>query len=192
MVVINLFNYIKGKITIIQGDYLVIENNNIGYQIKVPNPFSFPLNEETIIYTYLHVREDLLEIYGFKTSKEKALFLQLISVKGLGPKGALAILASGKISEVIDAINQGDNKFLQRFPGIGAKASQQIILDLHGKIDFSQTSASKENPKITNIKEALKSMGYNNNELKNIIPILEQNIDQSESVLIKLALKHLI
>ena len=104
----------------------------------------------------------------------------------------MAILASGKISEVIDAINQGDNKFLQRFPGIGAKASQQIILDLHGKIDFSQTSASKENPKITNIKEALKSMGYNNNELKNIIPILEQNIDQSESVLIKLALKHLI
>lgn len=187
-----MLSYIKGKITIIQNDFLVIENNNIGYQIKIANNLDFSLNEEITIYTYLHVREDLLEIYGFKTQEEKSLFLQLISVKGLGPKGALAILSSGKIDEVVNAINQGDNKYLQRFPGIGAKASQQIILDLHGKINFNQSLSSKENPKITNIKEALKSMGYNNNEIKNIIPFLEENIDQPESILIKIALKKLI
>ena len=106
-----MFNYIKGKITIIQGDYIVIENNSIGFQIKTANPFNFNLNEDIILYTYLHVREDIFDLYGFKTIDEKNLFLQLISVKGLGPKGALAILASGKISEVINAINQGDNKF---------------------------------------------------------------------------------
>ena len=187
-----MFNYIKGKITIIQGDYIVIENNSIGFQIKTANPFNFNLNEDITLYTYLHVREDIFDLYGFKTIDEKNLFLQLISVKGLGPKGALEILASGKISEVINAINQGDNKFLQRFPGIGVKASQQIILDLHGKLNFNQDLPKKENPKITNIKEALKSMGYNNNEIKTIIPVLEENIDESESTLIKLALKRLI
>lgn len=187
-----MFSYIKGKITLIQGDYVVIENNSIGFQIKTASSQSYTQGEEITLYTYLHVREDIFELYGFKTLEEKELFLQLISVKGLGPKGALAILSSGKISEVIEAINQGDTKYLQRFPGIGAKASQQIILDLHGKLNFKQSITQNENPKITNIKEALKSMGYTSNEIKTTIPILEQNIDQPESVLIKLALKRLI
>lgn len=187
-----MLSYIKGTITMIEGNTVVIEANKIGYLIKTPTPFNFKIGMEATIYTYLHVREDLLELYGFCKKEEKDLFLQLISVKGLGPKGALAILASGQIEEVIDAINKADSKFLQRFPGIGAKASQQIVLDLHGKLNFTHTSSAFESPKVTKIKDALKGMGYTSSELKAVTSILEENIDKDETELLRIALKKLV
>lgn len=185
-----MFNYIKGRITSINGCYITLENNSIGYAIKTPNPFNFDLNSETIVYTYLHVREDLFELYGFKSEEERNFFLQLISVKGLGPKGALAILASGNLDLIIEAINSGNAKFLQQFPGIGQKASQQIILDLNGKINLSN-QVKLANPKVDSVKEALKSLGYNQAEIKKIIPIIEQNISLEIKDLVKIALKNL-
>lgn len=185
-----MFNYIKGTITYVNGNYITLENNSIGYIIKTPNPFNFEINSSVTIYTYLHVREDAIELFGFQNMEERDFFLQLISVKGLGPKGALAILGSGSLKETIEAINNGNAKYLLRFPGIGQKASQQIILDLHGKINLNQTSKII-NPQIENVKEALKSLGYNNNEIKSIIPLLEQNQNLSTSELTKLALKNI-
>lgn len=187
-----MFSYIKGLITMIEGNSITIEAGNIGYLVKSPTPFKYHIGDNTIIYTYLHLREDLIELYGFSTVDERNLFLQLISVKGLGPKGALAILSSGKLEEVIKAIENADSKYLQRFPGIGAKASQQIVLDLHGKINFNQNiSSSFESPKVTSIKEALKNMGYSASELKFLTPILEENVEKSEAELIRIALKKL-
>lgn len=185
-----MYNYIKGKITQINAKYVTIENNQIGYLIKTPNPFNFELNSETTIYTYLHVREDIFELYGFLSIEERDFFLQLISVKGLGPKGALAILASGNIQSIIEAIKSGNNRYLEKFPGIGAKASQQIILDLHGKVNIQETIIrEKENPKITDVKDALKNLGYKQQEIKKIIPTLEANIDKTLGDLIRIALK---
>lgn len=186
-----MYNYIKGIVTIIKGEYIVVEAGSVGYLIKTGNPFSFELNSEVQVFTYLHVREDALELYGFKSLQERDLFLKLISVKGIGPKGALAIIASGAIEKVIKAINNGDSKYLQKFPGIGPKASQQIILDLHGKIDFDLINTI-EDPKVKDIKDALKSMGYSNNEIKSITPIIDANIDKPVNELIKLILKQLI
>ncbi len=185
-----MFNYIKGTITSINGSYITLENNFIGYSIKTPNPFNFDLNSETIVYTYLHVREDLLELYGFKSEEERNFFLQLISVKGLGPKGALAILAYGNLEQIIEAINSGNARFMQQFPGIGQKASQQIILDLNGKINLSNEIKAK-NPKLDNLKEALKSLGYSQAEIKKVIPLVEENISLDLKELIKFALKNL-
>lgn len=187
-----MYNYIKGKITQINAKFITLENNQVGYLIKTPNPYNFELNSEVTVYTYLYVREDIFDLYGFKTSQERDFFLQLISVKGLGPKGALAILASGNIQLVIDAIQSGNNRYLERFPGIGSKASQQIILDLHGKVNIQETIAkSTEDPKITSTKEALKNLGYKPAEIKKVVPILEANINEPISALIKLALRHM-
>lgn len=185
-----MFNYMKGTIISANDNFITLECNSIGYIIKTPNPFIFELNSSVTLYTYMHVREDALELYGFKTIEERDFFLQLISVKGLGPKGALAILSSGDINATIDAINNGNAKYLLKFPGIGQKASQQIILDLHGKINFTNQKVIK-NPKVDEVKEALKSLGYNSYEIKNIIPLIEENIDKNTSELIKLALKTL-
>lgn len=187
-----MYNYIKGIVTDINAKYITIECNNIGYLIHTPNPFSFNKNEEITIYTYLHVREDVFDLYGFKTIKERDFFFKLISVKGLGPKGALSILASGETQEIINAIEEGNTKYLQRFPGVGQKASQQIVLDLHGKLNLENTNdVQKLNPNVENAVEALKNLGYKASEIKKIIPILESNSNLSISELIKLGLKNL-
>lgn len=192
MVVVNkLYNYIKGTVSIVRGDYVVIENNGIGYLIKTGNPFSFEVNASVTVYTYLHVREEIFDLYGFKTMEERDLFLKLISVKGIGPKGAMAIITSGAIDKVIQAIQVADSKYLQRFPGIGPKASQQIILDLHGKLDLNQVGV-KENPKLKDMRDALKAMGYSANEIKAMQPTMEANIDKPINELIKIILKKLI
>ena len=183
-----MLSYIKGIITQIDGNSVVIENSNIGYLIKSHNPYAYTIGEVVTIYTYLHLREDLIELYGFQTIEEKNLFLQLISVKGLGPKGALSILASGNILEVINAINRGDAKYLQRFPGIGAKASQQIILDLHGKINLNQSPNKSESIKTTRIKDALKNLGYSGSEIKAVTDVIEENLDKDDKEIIKIAL----
>ena len=107
------------------------------------------------------------------SKEEKNLFIKLISVKGIGPKGALAILANGDIDGLESAIESGDVKYLQKFPGIGPKASGQIILDLKGKLGAIKVV----DPKINDVKEALKSLGYNNQELKKLDKFLLDNRD---------------
>ncbi len=187
-----MYQYIKGIITEIDAKSITIECCKIGYLVYTPNPFSFKANTETTIYTYLHVREDIFDLYGFATKEERDLFFKLISVKGLGPKSALAILASGDIESIINSIEQADAKYLQKFPGVGPKASQQIILDLKGKLDLKAVTKEKvQSENVTKALEALKNLGYKQAELKKVINILENSKDESVSVLIKLALKNL-
>ncbi|MFA5542995.1 MAG: Holliday junction branch migration protein RuvA [Bacilli bacterium] len=185
-----MYNYIKGIITSITSNYIVLENNNIGYNIRTPNPFSFKENDEIKIHTYLHVREDIQELYGFKTAEEKELFLKLLSVKGIGPKGALAIVANGDVNRLEEAIINADIAYLRRFPGVGAKASSQIILDLQGKLATSKDT--NIDPKLSNVKEALKSLGYSNQELKKIDNYLNNNKSLPIETLIKESLKKLV
>lgn len=186
-----MYNYIIGKVTIIRGDYIVLENNGIGYQIKVANPFKLKLNDEYKIYTHLYIREDSHELFGFLTQKEKDLFLKLISVKGIGPKTALAILGSTEIDKIIEAIETKNSKYLQRFPGIGPKAAQQIVLDLFGKVDFTYDEA-KEDEKATLVKDALKSLGYSAIEIKKVEKIIFDNLDKDTNEILKIALKNII
>lgn len=117
-----MIDYIRGVITYINPEYVVIENQGMGYQVFTPNPYVFSVdNEERVIYTYQYVREDILALYGFNSREQKELFMKLISVSGIGPKGALAILASGNPSQVVQAIEEENEKFLVKFPGVGKK-----------------------------------------------------------------------
>ena len=101
-----MYNYIKGKIEEISSNSITLDNNGIGYNIFTPNPYSFEEGKEYKVYLYHYVREDEISLYGFKNSEEKELFLKLISVKGLGPKMALPIIAMGSLSGISDAINR--------------------------------------------------------------------------------------
>jgi len=188
-----MFDYIIGKIDRINGNYIVLENANIGYIIHVPNPYAYDKifkNKELIkVYIYTYDREDVHQLYGFINLEERELFTKLLSVKGIGPKGALTIIANGDIQALENAISNSDSKYLQKFPGIGPKASGQIILDLRGKI---VPPVTLEDPKISAVKEALKSLGYNNNELKKLDNLLNQNLQLSIEELIKLSLKKMI
>ena len=162
-----MYDYIIGKITDIKNNAIVVDNNGIGYLVYASNPYSFKLNEEYKVFIYQQVMEDANNLYGFKTLEEKELFLKLISVKGLGCKMALPILAVGSIDGIMDAIERENVLYLKKFPKIGDKLAKQIVLDLKGKLEFigvgiSDTEVETENE----LKEVLIGLGYKVKEIK--------------------------
>jgi holliday junction DNA helicase RuvA len=198
-----MYEYIKGKIESIASTYIVVDVNNIGYQLIAANPFVFQDNigEEVTVYTYQYVREDLIALYGFPTKDERSLFMKLIQVSGIGPKGALAILAAGQPKQLAKAIEEEDDKFLTKFPGVGKKTARQMILDLKGKLEEQLPNLFQPEVEIaisneTNIPldeaiEALKALGYAEREIKKVMPILlEQQCSADEYV--KKALRALL
>lgn len=179
-----MYSYFKGVISEINPKYITIDVNNIGYLVQVKNPFQFKVDQELVLYIYQSIKDDGISLFGFLTKEEKNLFILLLSVKGIGPKSALSILASGDFVCIKKAIESDDISYLTKFPGIGQKVSQQIILDLKGKL------ISLEKNKNTNLDdciEALLSLGYKKNEISKIV----DNLDQTKPVelLLKDALK---
>lgn len=184
-----MYEYIKGKIANQESNYIVIENNGIGYLIYVPNPYSFELDKEYTVYVYQQIREDEQSLYGFKTKEEKELFLKLINVKGLGCKMALPILATGSISGIMDAIERENILYLKKFPKIGDKVAKQIILDLKGKLNTSITSST--NKEYDELIEVLKGLGYKQVDINKILPSIKSdlNIEDQVKEALKLMLK---
>jgi len=184
-----MYGYIKGIIKDIESNYVVIDNHDIGYQIYVPNPYSYKLDELYTIYIYSYIREDEYSLYGFNTKEELNLFLKLISVKGLGPKMALPILATGSINGIVDAIDRENILYLKKFPKIGDKVARQIILDLKGKLT-PNSQDSKDNITNDELVEALVALGYKRPDINKVI----KNVDDTLTIenQIKEALKLLL
>ena len=174
-----MYSYIKGIVTEIDSSFIVIDNNGIGYQIFTPNPYSFKEDEETKVYIYQHIREEENSLYGFKTLEEKEMFLKLMSVKGIGPKMTLPILATGSITGIIDAIERENILYLKKFPKIGDKVAKQIILDLKGKINISTNELDTNKVDTTDeLIEVLIGLGYKMPDIKRILP----NINKEEEI----------
>lgn len=202
-----MYEYIKGFITFIGPEYIVVENNGIGYRVLTPNPFAFSKNgqEQTTVYLYQHVREDAHVLFGFAASEEKRLFEKLISVSGIGPKGALAILASGTPSHVVSAIEREDEPYLVKFPGIGKKTARQMILDLKGKLEHvvsdsldglfateQPEAALSGNVALDEALLALEALGYSAREIKRIAGRLEKEAALSTDEYIRKGLQLLL
>ena len=184
-----MYSYIFGKIEEITGSYIVIDNNGIGYQVYTPNPYAFNEGDNYKVYIYQLIREDENSLYGFKTQEEKDMFLKLISVKGLGCKMALPILATGSISGIVDAIERENILYLKKFPKIGEKVARQIILDLKGNLNM-QVSADFVESSTDELIEVLKGLGYKDKEIKAIVPKVDNSLKIEEQV--KEALKLLL
>ncbi|GGF07028.1 Holliday junction ATP-dependent DNA helicase RuvA [Halobacillus andaensis] len=180
--------YVKGNVTSIDEEAIAVETQGVGYEILCANPFSFQsdLHKEIKVHTYHYVREDQQLLFGFKKKEDKLLFAKLLNVSGIGPKGALAILGSVSVPEFVSAIEQEDDKYLTRFPGVGKKTARQMILDLKGKlivwlpdeqneqtIFFQEEGSDKQKREyIDEALEALKALGYSDKELKMVKPEL--------------------
>lgn len=204
---LTLYEFIKGNVDFVCPEYVTIDNNGIGYQIAAPNPFIYTdkIGKEIKMYTYQHVRQDVLALYGFQSRDEKTLFIKLLSVSGIGPKGALAILASGEPEQVVQAIENEDEVFLMKFPGVGKKTSRQMILDLKGKLqnilpDYfphllsNHNQSQQTNPTSAQLDEALlalSALGYSDREIRKVTPILQQEKLTTDQY-IKLALQNLL
>lgn len=200
-----MFEYITGSVEYTGPEYVVIDHNGIGYQILTPNPYAFrPSKEPVRVYTYQYVREDVLALYGFQTRQERSLFVKLLGVSGIGPKGGLAILAAGQIEQVVQAIEQENETFLVKFPGVGKKTARQMILDLKGKLGdvladflpdlFSASSHPDEEGNARELGEALealKALGYAEREINRVVPDLQKESLSTEQY-IKKALRLLL
>jgi len=175
-----MYSYIYGNITEIKGNSVVLDNNNIGYLIYTPNPYSFKESEQYKIYIYEHIREDEHSLYGFKDIEAKELFLSLISVKGVGPKMALPMLATGSVSGIIDAIERENILYLKKFPKIGDKVARQIILDLKGKLVNSNESVDTNN--YDELIGVLKGLGYKQKDIITVISKVNNNLELEEQI----------
>ena len=182
-----MYAYIKGKVTEQTSNQIIVENNGIGYFINVSNPYSYQLNTEAFIYLYEHIKEAEHSLYGFQTFEEKELFLKLIEVKGIGPKMALPMFATGSINGIVDAIERENVLYLKKFPKIGEKVARQIILDLKGKLAKPQDVKTASYEELI---EVLKGLGYKEKDFKAIIPKIDVNLDIEMQV--KEALKLLL
>ena len=185
-----MYGYISGTIKDIEPSYIIIDNNGIGYQIYVPNPYSFILEKEYKVYTYSNIREDEYTLYGFKTKEEKELFLKLISVKGLGPKMALPMLATGSITMIEEAIETENINYLKKFPKIGDKVAKQVILDLKGKLNVINTGLFKREDHSEELSKALESLGYKQSDIKKITSKVNTSLSLENQI--KEALKLLL
>ncbi|MGT2935588.1 Holliday junction branch migration protein RuvA [Streptococcus castoreus] len=195
-----MYDYIKGQLTKITAKYIVVETNGLGYMINVANPYSFTDSVNQVVTIYLHqvVREDAHLLFGFHTEDEKDVFLKLISVSGIGPMTALAIVAVDDNEGLVNAIDNSDIKYLTKFPKIGRKTAQQMILDLAGKFveaprEIGKTASTKTagNAQLDEAIEALLALGYKATELKKVRGFFEGTAETAEQY-IKSALKMLM
>lgn len=182
--------FIKGTIHSYRNDSLIIENNGIGYQVYIANPSMVRLQSEVILYTYQHVREDAITLFGFASMEEHDLFLRLIRVKGVGPKTALHMLGQCPANKMIQAIENNDMLLLKSLPGIGAKSASQIVLDLKGKlVDAIVEVAAPENNALQDALEALQELGYKNVELSSIKKELQEQGQMDSDAYVRSALR---
>ena len=177
-----MYGYIKGTITEIDSNYVVIDNNGIGYLVYVPNPYSYVLNKEYTIFIYTHVREEEFLLYGFKDREEKELFLKLISVKGLGPKMALPIIAMGSVSGIADAIENNNILYLKKFPKIGEKVAKQMVLDLKGKLNVINTGIFEKEDYSNELTDVLLGLGYKQADVKKVVNKVDENNSLEDQV----------
>jgi len=186
-----MFAFIKGSVEFIKKDFVAIDNGGVGYKVFTANPYSLELGSVVKLFTHQVVSENDISLYGFIKQEELELFISLIGARGIGPKTACAILATGDMEGLANAITEGDAKYLTKFPKIGPKTASQIILDLQGKLDLTGGGSSSVRAKNSNLEEALEALealGYSAKELKRVQVELKQSTETVDG-LIKQGLK---
>ena len=195
-----MYSYIIGKVISKSKNILILENNNIGYEIYMTEIALSELNidEEAKIYTYYNVTQDNISLFGFKNLEEKKMFENLISVSKIGAKTAIGILSSISTAELAISIITNDINRLSKLPGIGKKTAQRLVLEVIDKVKTEEIIFTEEEQKSNenylnttekekDVIEALKVLGYNIKEIESVIKTLD--IKSSTEDMIKQALK---
>lgn len=201
-----MYSYIKGELAEIGTESITVEASGIGYCIYISSmAFSYlpSIGEDVKIYTYLYVREDAMILYGFLDKDDLYVFKQLITVSGIGPKGALGILSVLSADDLRFAILSGDAKTISKAPGIGAKTAQRVILDLKDKMSLEEAFEKKieHNELLANrtldnqVKNeavmALTSLGYSSAESLKAVSSINISSEMCVEDVLKSALKNM-
>ncbi len=192
-----MYEYLSGVITVVKPDYIVIDVVGVGYKVFSPTPFAYQEGQKARVFIEQIVRDTGITLFGFQTEDDKGLFLKLLSVSGIGPKSALAIMAAEDSNSLAEAIEQGEVKYLTRFPGVGKKTASQIVLDLKGKLgDYVQKidkfADQEVSPELNDALLALLALGYTKKEVDRITPTLAAEKETSADQYIKKGLALLL
>ena len=198
-----MISYIKGIITDKTEDGVVIETGGIGFGVNasVNTVASLPsVGDEAIVYTFMNVKEDDISLYGFSQKTDIDIFKKLISVSGIGPKGALSIMSSLSTDDLITAIMAGDVKAISAANGIGKKTAERVILELKDKIDLEElytSSANAPSSKLSmedqNIKDtilALTALGISASDAARAVKAVPDAGEMTAEQLLKASLKN--
>jgi len=190
-----MFAYLRGRILAKSNNYLILETNNVGYQIFVGEAFwsSLKVGEEQEFYLSHQVRADASDLYGFRNLAELELFQLLLSVSGVGPKSALGVLSVASIGDIREAVIRGDAALFTKVAGIGKKTAERVVLELKNKIVKSIDGASLGSAFSSGFNDeldALLALGYSLSDARNALSELDVDLkDSGERV--KAALKKL-
>lgn len=194
-----MYEYLNGELAHILPTAIVIDVNGVGYQVVFANPYRLQdsLKKQIKVLVQQVVREDSITLYGFISSEERELFKRLISVSGIGPKSAMSILANDDTEGFVNAVESGNVTYLTKFPGVGKKTAQQIILDLKGKFEVLPEEATKavvstNQATLEEAKEALLGLGYSAKEITKIWKSLEAAAPSTTQEALKVAFKLLM
>lgn len=201
-----MYAYFKGSVESITEEMIVLETNNIGYNIIMPSSdiCRLLIGDEVKVYTYLSVREDAMWLYGFLEKKSLDFYKLLLTVNGVGPKAAIGILSNASIDDIIVAIIAQDAKALSKLPGIGAKTAGRIILDLKDKVNTddlldivvdnkSVDTSSKNSSAVLSVKkeatDILTALGYSSSEAMKALSKLDISDDAKAEEIVSEALR---
>lgn len=201
-----MYAYFNGRVAQINSDSIVLETNGIGYNIIMSGRDISELipGDELKVYTYTSVREDAIWLYGFLDAQSLSFFKMLLTVSGVGPKGAMGILSGASVEDIEVAIIAQDSKMLSKLPGIGAKTAARIILDLKDKVNANDVlagvvgdggNAKSATGTATGVKaeaaEVLTALGYSASEAMKAINKVDIIEDISAEDLVTMALREL-
>ncbi|VTX60475.1 Holliday junction ATP-dependent DNA helicase RuvA [Granulicatella adiacens] len=194
-----MYEYLNGELAHILPTAIVIDVHGVGYQVVFANPYRLQdsLKKQIKVLVQQVVREDSITLYGFISSEERELFQRLISVSGIGPKSAMSILANDDTEGFVNAVESGNVTYLTKFPGVGKKTAQQIILDLKGKFEAlpeetTKAVVSTNQATLEEAKEALLGLGYSVKEITKIWKALEVAAPSTTQEALKVAFKLLM
>ena len=194
-----MYEYLNGELAHILPTAIVVDVHGVGYQVVFANPYRLQdsLKKQIKVLVQQVVREDSITLYGFISSEERELFQRLISVSGIGPKSAMSILANDDTEGFVNAVESGNVTYLTKFPGVGKKTAQQIILDLKGKFEAvpeetTKAVVSTNQATLEEAKEALLGHGYSAKEITKIWKSLEAAAPSTTQEALKVAFKLLM
>ena len=194
-----MYEYLNGELAHILPTAIVVDVYGVGYQVVFANPYRLQdsLKKQIKVLVQQVVREDSITLYGFISSEERELFQRLISVSGIGPKSAMSILANDDTEGFVNAVESGNVTYLTKFPGVGKKTAQQIILDLKGKFEAlpeetTKAVVSTNQATLEEAKEALLGLGYSAKEITKIWKSLEATAPSTTQEALKVAFKLLM
>ena len=194
-----MYEYLNGELAHILPTAIVVDVHGVGYQVVFANPYRLQdsLKKQIKVLVQQVVREDSITLYGFISSEERELCQRLISVSGIGPKSAMSILANDDTEGFVNAVESGNVTYLTKFPGVGKKTAQQIILDLKGKFEAvpeetTKAVVSTNQATLEEAKEALLGLGYSAKEITKIWNSLEAAAPSTTQEALKVAFKLLM